>query len=118
MTQQVQEYIKFKREFLRVANELGFDGETKQHTDAILKNVFETNTDQDAYYFSDMVSLAETPLQEFIIEDSKQFTVRAVDFTKLNEKAILVYLDGEQLIKDQDYTIDPDAFIELKIIHS
>ena len=113
-----QEYIKFKREFLRVANELGYDGETKQHTDAILKSVFETNTDQDAYYFSDMVPFGGDTMQEFIIEDSSQTvfpTVRAVDFTKLNEKAILVYLDGEQLIKDQDYTIDPDAFIEIKI---
>ena len=58
-----QEYIKFKREFLRVANELGFDGETKQHTDAILKNVFETNTDQDAYYFSDIWSFWRRHIQ-------------------------------------------------------
>ena len=113
-----QEYIKFKREFLRVANELGFDGETKQHTDAILKKIYETNTDQDPYYFSDMVPFGGDTTAQFTIEDSSQTvfpTIRAVDFTSLNEKAVLVYLDGIQLLKDQDYTIDPDSFIELKI---
>ncbi len=112
------EYIKFKREFLKVANELGFNGDTKIHVDKILDKIFETNTKQDPFYFSDMVPFGGDTLAEFKIEDSSQtiFPItRAVSFSQLNEKAILVYLDDKQLIKDIDYSIDPDAFVELKI---
>ena len=113
-----KEYIKFKREFLRIANDLGIEGEPKQHVDTILRKVFETHTNKDAYYFSDMVPFGGDTVAQFTIEDQSQTVfpiTRAVDFTKLNEKAILVYLDGQQLIKDKEYTIDVDAFVELKI---
>ena len=112
------EYIKFKREFLKVANELGFNGETKIHVDKILDKIFETNTKQDPFYFSDMVPFGGDTLAEFKIEDSSQtiFPItRPVSFSTLNEKAILVYLDDKQLIKDIDYTISTESFVELKI---
>ena len=68
------EYIRFKREFLKVANELGFEGEDKQHVDKVLGKVFETSVKSDAYYFSDMVPFGGDTLMDFTIEDaSKQY---------------------------------------------
>ena len=80
--------------------------------------MFETNTKQDPFYFSDMVPFGGDTLAEFTIEDTSQtiFPItRTVSFDKLNENAILAYLDEKQLIKDIDYIIDSDAFIELKV---
>ena len=112
------EYIRFKREFLKVANELGFEGEDKQHVDKVLSKVFETSVKSDAYYFSDMVPFGGDTLMDFTIEDASQtiFPItRAVDFTQLNANAILVYLDDKQLLKDKEYTINTEGFVELKI---
>ena len=112
------EYIRFKREFLKVANELGFEGEDKQHVDKVLGKVFETSVKSDAYYFSDMVPFGGDTLMDFTIEDASQtiFPItRAVDFTQLNANAILVYLDDKQLLKDKEYTINTEGFVELKI---
>ena len=38
---------------------------------------------------------------------------RTINFQELNEKAILIYLDDQQLIKDKDYTISTDGFMQL-----
>ena len=113
-----KEYIKFKREFLKVANELGFEGEEKTHVDKVLNKVFETNTKTDSYYFSDMVPYGGDTLLNFVIEDQSQtiFPItRTVDFTTLNEKAILVYLDDKQLILDKEYTVSTEGFVQLKV---
>ena len=51
-----REYIKFKREFLRVANDLGFEAEDKQHVDKVLLTLSQTKTNKDPFYFSDKVT--------------------------------------------------------------
>lgn len=111
-----REYIKFKREFLRIANELGFEAEDKQHVDKILLALNDTKTNKDPFYFSDMVPFGGDTLLTYKIEDSSQtiFSLsRTVDFTKLNENAVLVYLDEQQLIKDADYTVSADGFLTI-----
>ena len=110
------EYIKFKREFLRIANELGFEGSDKVHVDKILLELTKTKNKNDAFYFSDMVPFGGDNIQEYEIEDSTQniFSLtRSVSFTELNENACLIYLDEMQLIKDKDYAISTDGFINI-----
>ena len=111
-----REYIKFKREFLRIANDLGFEAEDKQHVDKILLTLNQTKTNQDPFYFSDMVPFGGDTLLNYEIEDSSQtiFSLtRPVSFTELNEKAVLVYLDEKQLIKDKEYTISDNGFVTI-----
>tara|TARA_Y200000002_G_scaffold136879_1_gene112844 strand:+ start:13385 stop:28348 length:14964 start_codon:yes stop_codon:yes gene_type:complete len=111
-----REYIKFKREFLRVANDLGFEAEDKQHVDKILLSLTETKTNKDPFYFSDMIPFGGDTTLTYEIEDISQTIfplTRTIDFTTLNENAILVYLDQTQLIKDKDYTVSTDGFITI-----
>ena len=111
-----REYIKFKREFLRVANDLGFEAEDKQHVDRILLNLSQTKTNKDPFYFSDMVPFGGDTLLNYEIEDASQTIfalTRPVSFTELNENAVLVYLDEKQLIKDKEYTISTDGFVTI-----
>ena len=112
------EYIKFKREFLRIANELGYDGEIKQHVDKVLDELNFTKTSTDPFFFSDMFGHKASNMTKHIINDSSEtiFSLtRGIDFTKLGNQSVLPYLNGTQLIKDQDYTITTTGFLTLSI---
>ena len=111
-----EEYIKFKREFLRTANDLGFESFDKAHVDKVLLTMMNDKTSSDPFYFSDMVPFGGDTVQEIEIEDSSQTIfalTRTINFEELNEKAILIYLDDQQLIKDKDYTLSTDGFMQL-----
>ena len=111
-----EEYIKFKREFLRTANDLGFESFDKAHVDKVLLTMMNDKTSSDPFYFSDMVPFGGDTVQEIEIEDSSQTIfalTRTINFEELNEKAVLIYLDDQQLIKDKDYTISTDGFMQL-----
>ena len=63
-----------------------------------------------------MVPFGGDTLLNYEIEDSSQtiFSLtRPVSFTELNEKAVLVYLDEKQLIKDKEYTISDNGFVTI-----
>ena len=111
-----REYIKQKREFLRIANELGFESDDKTHVDKILLELTKTRGTKDPFYFSDMIPFGGDTVQEYEIEDTSQTIfnlTRTVSFTNLNENAVLVYLNLEQLIKDKDYTLSTDGFVTI-----
>ena len=80
-----REYIKQKREFLRIANELGFESDDKTHVDKILLELTKTRGTKDPFYFSDMIPFGGDTVQEYEIEDTslKQFLIplRTVSFT-------------------------------------
>ena len=110
------EYIKFKREYLRVANELGFEAQDKVHVDKVLEKLFANKTNKDPFYFSDMLPHGGDTKTTHLIEDRSQtiFSLtRGIDYTKLSEIAVLVYLNETQLIKDADYTVSTDGFLTL-----
>ena len=44
-----REYIKQKREFLRIANELGFESDDKTHVDKILLELTKTRGTKDPF---------------------------------------------------------------------
>ena len=110
------EYIKFKREFLRIANELGFEGNDKVHVDKVLTELNSSKTNKDAFYFSDMIAHGGDTKVTHNIEDSSQtiFSLtRGIDFTSLSDKAVLVYLNEKQLTINKDYTVSTDGFLRL-----
>lgn len=110
------EYSKFKKEFLKVANELGFDGATKIHVDKVINELNSSRTSQDPFYFSDMIPYkGDTTLNyEITSPNSTSFALtRPITLTELTENAVLVYLDDEQLMFDKDYTLSTDGFITI-----
>ena len=112
------EYIKFKREFLRIANELGYDGETKQHVDKILDELNNTKTSNDPFFFSDMFPHNTGKLTTHKIDDSSEtiFSLaRGIDFTVLGNTAVLPYLNGKLLVKDRDYEVTTTGFLSLTV---
>ena len=112
------EYGKFKREFLRIASELGFDGDIKVHVDKVLALLNDGKINTDPFYFSDMLPHGGDSRTVHVVDDSSEtiFSLsRGIDFTTLGKTAVLAYLNGVQLTKDLDYTITTNGFLELII---
>ena len=112
------EYGKFKREFLRIASELGFDGDIKVHVDKVLALLNDGKSNTDPFYFSDMLPHGGDSRTVHVVDDSSEtiFSLsRGIDFTTLGKTAVLAYLNGVQLTKDLDYTITTNGFLELII---
>ena len=108
-----REFRTFKRSFLQVAENLGFDGSTKEHVDKILHEVLKNKTQNDPYYFSDMVPFLGNKRLEFKVYDTENnfFSLSQVfDKTKLSNKAVTIYQNGAQLVHGRDYTFNSDGF--------
>ena len=111
-----REYGKFKRNFVSVATDLGFDGPVKEHVDRVFAELNKDRVKSEPFYFSDM--LAAGPFKRItyqIIDARNPFYTLSERFTLevLSSKSVLVYLNGRQLIKDQDYDFNNDGFLLL-----
>ena len=108
------EYSKFKRVFLETAESLGFDGETKQHVDLILKEINKDKIKTQPFYFSDMVAHGPSNQITYTVLDSriKTYALTApFDLDKLSSNAVSVYLNSKQLSYNLDYTFDADGYV-------
>ena len=112
-----KEYAKFKRQFIYEANQTGFHGSAKDHVDLILKKIAESKTAYRPFYFSDMVGVGASTKTVHTVEYvgpayfalSKQF-----DLETLSIKSVCVYLNGTQLMHNEDY-IFSDNFVYVTI---
>ena len=108
------EYSKFKRVFLETAESLGFDGETKQHVDLILKTINKDKIKTQPFYFSDMVAHGPSNNLSYTVLDSRIRTyalTTSFNLDKLSSNAVSVYLNSTQLSYGLDYTFDADGYI-------
>lgn len=105
------DYAKFKKQFLKIATESGFDGSVKDFVDEILKEInFDKNSSMP-YFSSDMVPYNAGSTTRFVVGDTttqyypleKAFTVDS-----LSSEAVLIYLNSEQLIINEDYTFESE----------
>jgi len=112
------EYNKFKRNFLQVAETLGFDGEKKQHVDLIISELNKDKTKNQPFYFSDMLGYKGFDRKEYKVFDvlnsfyplSENFNLKF-----LSTKSILVYLNGNQLLYNKDYIFTEENFLQLLV---
>ena len=112
-----KEYGKFKRLFLQTANELGFDGPIKDHCDNVLAQMHRDKTDRMPFYFTDMVPVGASKKNDYPITDEQQtfFALEQVfNLDTASDKAVGVYLNGNQLVHGKDYTFNDEGFIVLK----
>jgi hypothetical protein len=107
------EYAKFKRVFFQTAFDLGYDGDTRTHVDLILAEMNKSKTNTMPFYFSDMLPAGSANKLEYNVVDIRnEFFALSDVFTlnNLSSRAVLVYLNGAQLMHGRDYTFNDDGF--------
>jgi hypothetical protein len=109
-----REYIKFKAQMLDsvLTQNIGFET-TAQVLDTAIQNVTLGKLDTQPFYWSDMIpagiTYASTTYTVSFITTNVFDTVQVYNFTSQNYLGLLVYLNGEQLIRDVDYTVATDG---------
>jgi hypothetical protein len=108
-------YGKFKRQFVEIANDLGYNGPIKEHVDLILDEYTKGKNNKDPYFFSDMAASKGVIVYKEIIVDTDQryFQLSKIhNNNMLGNKAVSVYRNGKQLIYGQDYTFNTEGFVD------
>ena len=111
-----REYSKFKRNFVKTAEDLGFEGPAKIHVDKILAKMHSENTKDNPFYFSDMLGSADTTKKEYTVvdADNQYYAISFVhNLTSVSNKAVYVYLNGTQLVHGTDYTFTTQGFVQI-----
>ena len=109
-----REYSKFKRQFLKTAETLGFEGPVKQHVDKILTEINKDKINSNPFYFSDMIPYGASINNRVVIEDPDNnffALTQTFEYDKINTKAVAVYLNGNQLIYKRDYEFNDEGFL-------
>ena len=110
------DYGKFKRNFIAVAENLGVDGDPAVLVDLILQKINKDKPKTAPYYFSDMVPYGARSTTDIKILDPRIKTYPLssnFSLSTLSEKSVLLYLNGEQLLKEHDYNFDGQGFVVL-----
>ena len=108
------DYSRFKRAFITAAELLGIDADASTQVDLILQKMNKDKPKTSPYYFSDMAPYGASIDTNFTVIDyriksyplSAPFTLDA-----LSTKAVLVYLNGVQLLHEHEYTFDTQGFV-------
>ena len=112
------DYNKFKRNFVTVAETLGVDTNIKTHVDLILQHINKSIPNTAPYYFSDMAPFGASIETSYTIAGftTNQFPlINPFDNTILSNHAVGVYINGVQLVINQDYIFDNQGFIVINI---
>ena len=113
------DYTKFKRSFMVIAERLGIDTDIRSHVDAILLEINKDTPATAPYYFSDMIPYGAAITTEFTVYDSEinvysLSTVFTLDH--LSNKAVSVYVNDIQILHGRDYTFSSQGFVEISAI--
>lgn len=109
-----REYGKFKRQFLEIANSLGYEGPVKEHVDRILSAINKDKINKMPFYFSDMVPYGAAIRSRITIEDpdARFYSLsQSFKYNEINTKAVGVYLNSEQLLYQKDYEFNDEGFL-------
>ena len=108
------DYIKFKRNFISIAENLGIDGDPIPLVDLILQEIAKDKPKTSPYYFSDMVPYTGSIKSNLKVIDYRIKTyplTTTFNLESLSSKAVLVYLNNQQLIYKKDYTFSDQGFV-------
>lgn len=113
-----RKYTEFKKEFLRIAEQNAFDGTISEIVDQILLKYSEAkHSDTFPFYYSDMAPYGAASIREYTVVDPRLpiFVIDQIfDSSAESKRAVLIYLNDVQLLKDRDYVFDnTDAFVEI-----
>jgi hypothetical protein len=109
------EYARFKRNFAEIAATLGFDGPVKVHADKILTELNKDKVKTQPFYFSDMLPIGNlrNKIDYEVLDPRNPYYALSAQFdlNNLSATAVLVYLNGKQLVHSIDYTFSDDGFV-------
>ncbi len=103
------DYVAFKRKFVNISANISDDVSVIESVDLILKSINENNSSNEPYFFSDMVPYGASLVSDITILDYRIKTYplsESFDLSRLSARAVLIYLNNEQLIHGRDYTFD------------
>lgn len=110
------EYQKFKRAFIQEAASLSLDGTVKEKVDQILNNFIKNKTDSMPFRFSDTIPNGAANKITIPVVDARvnlyPLTVPH-DNEQASDKAVLVYVNGSQLIYGTGYTFTDEGFVNI-----
>ena len=111
-----REYARFKRNFLDVAKGLGIDTETKQHVDAILRDLNKDKIKTQPFYFSDAFGYQSENVIEYTVLDTrteKYALSKEFNLSNLTNQSVNVYINGIQLVHGVDYNFSNVGFVNV-----
>ena len=109
-----EDYNKFKHNFITVAESLGIDTDTVTQVDLVLQEITKDKPKTAPYYFSDMVPFAGAVKTELTVFDYRIKTyplTNTFNLDELSTQAVLVYINGIQLLYKRDYTFNSQGFV-------
>ena len=108
------DYNKFKRNFIAVAESLGTVTDPVRQVNLILQEINKDKPKTFPYYFSDMVPFNGSIRTDLTVLDYRIKTyplTNVFNLDTLSNTAVLVYLNNEQLLYKKDYTFNDQGFI-------
>jgi uncharacterized protein YuzE len=110
------DYNNFKRQFINTVSSLGYDADAYNIVNKVFQQITLNKPSTAPYYFSDMVPFGASVKTNLNVADYriKKYPLTSV-FTldELSNKAVGVYLNGNQLLYKKDYIFDELGFIEI-----
>lgn len=108
------DYCKFKKTFLFVAETLGIDADPVTHVNLILNHINKDIPKTSPYYFSDMVPYNSSIRTDFTVaapEDNLFLLSKVFSLTALSTRAVGVYLNDNQLLHSKEYSFTNQGFV-------
>lgn len=108
------DYNKFKKYFITIAESLGVDADPKTQVDKILQIINQDKPESFPYYFSDMAPYGANIKTNFTVVDGriKSYPLSTpFNLETLSNKAVGVYLNNNQLLHGCDYSFDSQGFV-------
>ena len=102
-------YTEFKNSFISLATEMYYDQEPKDFVDEVLSKMTAPKTPTEAFSDSDMLGSGAYTKIEYLVEDEGINTFalnEKFDLTTPSRKAVYVYVNGNQLLVNIDYTFN------------
>jgi hypothetical protein len=115
ISQNQNDYYKFKRSFVTAMDDLGFEGTPVQIVDKILQKLNIDNNSSLPYFKTDMLGIGafiSTTHQVLDVGNTFFALSKNHNLTTLSSQAVYVYLNGEQLLHGHDY-IFSDGFVSV-----
>jgi hypothetical protein len=114
LEQSRDDYNRFKRHFISVAGSLGVTDNPINQVNLILQEINRDKPKTFPYYFSDMIPFNGSIKTDLTVVDYRIKTyplTNTFNLESLSSQAVLVYLNGEQLLYKKDYTFDSQGFV-------
>ena len=109
-----EDYNEFKHNFITVAENLGIDTDVVTQVDLILQEIIKDKPKTAPYYFSDMVPFAGAVRTDLTVFDYRIKTyplTNTFNLDTLSTQAVLVYINGVQILYKRDYTFNDQGFV-------